>query len=247
MRQQISILLLALGIAAQIAAQEPPAAKPAVKPWSGSIGAGLALTSGNTDTQNYNFSLSTKYDPGTRFIFKADALFLRGSANGETQVDRATAAARGEYTVSDRTFTFAEISYLRDPFKDVNYLVAPVAGAGYRVIRSDTRNLTIDGAAGMQVESNELRGRSSGAALKAGEDFDWAISPTSKFTQKLSGLWKASDFGDALYHFDAGLGTSVMKKLELKIAYVYDYKSRPPSPGIKKADSALFAALLFKF
>jgi putative salt-induced outer membrane protein len=243
MRKAVLTLILALGIATRITAQEAPV----VKPWTGSIGAGLALTSGNTDTQNYNFSLSTKYDPKSRFIFKADALFLRGSANGDTQVDRATAAARGEYTLSDRTFTFAEISYLRDPFRDVNYLVAPVVGAGYRVIRSDRRNLTIDGAAGMQVESNELRGRSSGAALKAGEDFDWAFSPTSKFTQKLTGLWKASDFGDALYHFDVGLGTSVMTKLELKVAYAYDYKSRPGSPSIKKGDSALFTALLFKF
>jgi putative salt-induced outer membrane protein YdiY len=243
MSRRVVILVFVLSIAVRVMAQDTAPAKP----WTGSIGAGLALTSGNTDTQNYNFALSTKYDPKTRFIFKADALVLRGSANGDTQVDRATAAVRGEYTLSDRTFAFAEVSYLRDPFKDVNYLVAPVVGAGYRIIRSDTRNLTIDGAAGMQVESNDLRGRSSGAALKAGEDFDWALSKTSKITQKLTGLWKASDFGDAFYHFDAGLGTSVMRRIELKVTYAYDYKSRTPSPSIKKGDSALFAALLFKF
>src|SRR5690349_7440133 len=39
--------------------------------------------------------------------------------------------------------------------------------------------------------------------------FDWTISPVSKFTQKLSGLWKTDDFGDALYHFDAGISTTV--------------------------------------
>jgi putative salt-induced outer membrane protein YdiY len=217
-----------------------------VKAWTSSIGGGLALTSGNTDTQNYNFSLATKYDPKTRFVFKADALLLRGSANGETQVDRATAAARGEYSLSDRTFAFGEVSYLRDPFKDINYLVAPVAGAGYRIIRGDTRNLTVDAAAGMQLEDNELLGRESGGALKAGEDFDWALSPNSKVTQKFSALWKTSDFADALYHFDVGLTASVMTRIDLKVAYAYDHKSRP-APTVKKGDSALFAALLFKF
>lgn len=243
MRKQLLIWLAALAVAIPSTAQD---AAPS-KPWESSVGAGLALTSGNTDTQNYNFSLSTKYDPKTRFIFKADALLLRGSANGETQVDRAAAAARGEIALSARTFTFAEVSYLRDPFKEINYLVAPVAGAGYRVIRSDTRNLTVDVAGGMQVEDNEALGRRSSGALKAGEDFDWALSATSKLTQKFTALWRTDDFGDALYHFDAGLATSVLTRIELKVAYAYDYKTRPPSPEIEKGDSALFAALLYKF
>jgi len=243
MSKHVLILAGALCVATYAGAQDTSASKP----WTSSIGAGLALTKGNTDTQNYNVSFSTKYDPKKRLVFKADALLLRGVSNGETQVDRATAATRVEYALSDRTFTFAEVSYLRDPFKDIDYLLAPVAGAGYHIIKSDKRNLTIDGAAGAVVESNEVLGRSSGGALKAGEDFDWALSATSKFTQKFTALWKTSDFDDALYHFDAGVAASVMTRLELKVAYAYDYKNRPASATVKKGDSALFAALLFKF
>jgi len=100
---------------------------------------------------------------------------------------------------------------------------------------------------GVQTESNALLGRSSSGAVKGGENFDWALSPTSKITQKLTGIWKTNDFGDALYHFDAGLTTTVATRLELKVAYNYDYKSKPPLPTIEKGDSALFAAVLFKF
>jgi putative salt-induced outer membrane protein YdiY len=223
------------------------AADPPPKPWVSSIGAGLALTSGNTDTKNYNLSFSTKYDPKTRYVFKADALYLRGESNGATQVDKAAADVRGEYSISDRTFAFAEMTYLRDPFKDVNYFIAPLAGAGYRIIKSDTRNLTVDGALGAEMESNGGGGKSSGGAAKAGENFDWALSPTSKLTQKLTAIWKTSDFGDAFYHFDAGLTTTVATRAELKLAYVYDYKTKPTAAGVKKGDSAIFAALLFKF
>jgi putative salt-induced outer membrane protein len=243
MGKQLWGFLCACLVATGVVAQDPSPAKP----WTSSIGAGLAVTSGNTDTQNYNFSLSTKYDPKTRIVFKADALMLRGSSNGETQVDRSTANARGEYNLSERTFTFAEVSYLRDPFKEIDYLVAPLAGAGYRLIRSDVRNLTIDAAAGMQIESNGILGQSSSGAVKAGEDFEWALSPTSKLTQKLTGLWRTDDFSDALYHFDVGLATTVMTRLELKLAYAYDHQSQPPLPEIEKGDSALFAALLVKF
>jgi putative salt-induced outer membrane protein YdiY len=233
-----------LFVTSSVFAADPP--KPPPKPWVSSFGAGVAVTSGNTDTKNVNLAFATKYDPKTRFVFKADALYLRGDANGVKQVDKSTADARGEYSLSDRTFAFGELNYLRDPFKGVGYFVAPLAGGGYRLIKSDARNLSIDGAAGVEVESVRGVGRTSSGALKAGQNFDWTLSPVSKFTQKLTGIWKTKDFGDALYHFDAGLTTTVATRVELKIAYVYDYKTRP-SLGAKKGDSALFAALLFKF
>jgi putative salt-induced outer membrane protein len=224
------------------AADPPPA-----KPWSGSVGAGLAVTSGNSDTKNLNLAFTSVYDPKTRMVFKADALYLRGESGGVKQVDKASASAREEYNVSPRTFAFAEVSYLRDPFKDIDYLVAPVAGAGYRVIQTATRNLTVDGALGFIVESNASVGRSTSGAIKSGENYDQALSPTSKITQKLTGLWKTSDFADSLYHFDAGLTTTITTRLELKIAYGYDYKNKPPNPSVKKGDSALFATVLFKY
>jgi hypothetical protein len=30
-----------------------------------------------------------------------------------------------------------------------------------------------------------------------------------------------------------------MTRIELKVAYTYDYKTRPPSPEVEKGDSAL--------
>lgn len=97
------------------------------------------------------------------------------------------------------------------------------------------------------IESNTVAGRSSSGVIKSGENFDWAISPTSKFTQQLTGLWKTNDFADALYHFDAGVAATVATRMELKVAYAYDYENRPVPTNLKKGDSALFAALLFKY
>jgi len=239
-----TLLTLVSTLCAAAALAADPAPPP--PPWATSIGLGLAFTSGNSDTRNYNLAFATKYDPKTKLVFKADALYLRGSANGVTQTDKASADAREEYALSERTFAFAEVSYLRDPFKDIRYFIAPLAGGGYRILHGDTRNLTVDGAAGAAIESNGT-GRSNGGALKAGENFDWALSKTSKLTQKLTGIWKTSDFADALYHFDAGLATQVAAHAELTLSYVYDYKNKPASATVKKGDSALFAALLFKF
>lgn len=241
--------LLAFGCFALVAlpalAQTAPATP--VDPWSSSIGAGLAITSGNSDTSNINVSGNTLWDPKTDRTFKADALYLRGESNGEKQVDKATAGARYDRMFSPRAFWFGEAQFLRDPFKAINYLVSPLVGAGLRLVKTDTRTLSVDGAVGAIVEDNDILGRDTSGALKAGETFEWTISPVSKVAQKLTGLWKADDFSDALYHFDAGLTTTVAARMELKVSYVYDYRNEVPDPDIEKGDSALFAALLFKF
>jgi putative salt-induced outer membrane protein YdiY len=235
-------MVITMVTAGTLFAQDPPP-----KPWTSSLGAGLAVTSGNSETQNVNFAYSTVYDPKTIRIFKANALYLLGESDGEKQVDKTTANARYERTISDRTFWFGELSYLRDPFKAINYLISPIVGAGYYLVKTDTRTLSVDGGVGAAIENNRQTGDSNSAAIQAGESFDWAISPTSKFTQRLNGLWKTEDFDDALYHFDAGLATTIATRTELKLSYVVDYKNKPPLPEIEKTDTALFATVLFKF
>ena len=237
------LIALAAIAAGSLFAQEPPA----TKPWTSSAGAGLAITSGNTDTQSLNLSFGTVYDPKTGRLFTADALYLRGSANGEKQVDKATALGRYERALSERLFWFGEISYLRDPFKAIDSLISPIAGAGYQIIKTEARILSVDGGVGATMENSSSGGSETSGAIKAGESFEWKLSPTSKITQRLNGLWKTDDFDDALYHFDAGIATTITTRAELKLSYLYDYKNKPAAVGIEKGDSALFAAILFKF
>lgn len=239
--RRIVVCLTTLIVTSVALAQDAPPASP----WASSLGAGLAVTSGNSDTQNLNFAFSTLWDPKTNRLFKAEALYLRGEADNETLLDKSSALARYERS-RDRAFWFGEVSYLGDQLKGIDYLLSPIVGAGYHVIRTDTRKLSVDGGAGASFEQSDNLGRDVSPAVKAGESFEWALSPTSRITQRLTGLWKTDDFDDALYHFDAGLASTIATALELKLSYVYDYKNLPP-PDVEKGDSALIATILYKF
>lgn len=245
MRFRAAFALLALMPVASLAAQEPPA--PPANPWASSLGAGLAMTSGNSDTQSLNLSFNTLWDPKTDRTFKADALYLRGETNDEKNVDKFSAGARYDRNRSERMFLFTEASALRDPFKNIDYFVAPLVGAGWFAIKDDRHVLKLDGAAGAVLEKNSLLGTDTSAAIKAGQSYDLKLYATSAFTQQLTGIWKADDFDDASYHFAAGLTSALTSRSELKVSYVYDYRNRVSDPSIEKGDSALFAALLFKF
>lgn len=221
----------------------PPPPEPA---WKGSLGAGLSSSSGNTSTRSYNISFGAAHDPKTENVFKADGIYLRQETDGETTTDKIAAGLRDEYKLGSRAFAFGELRYLRDPFKGVRYVVSPVAGLGYKLVDQPRATLSVDGGVGAQFEGLEgLEGTTSGA-VQAGQALSAKLSSSTTLTQRATALWKMDDFGDALYRVEGALLVSLAKRLELKLADYFDYKTRPPSPGLKKNDNSVVLAVVYK-
>ena len=239
--RSLPLAALLLGALSATAADEP---KPG---WHGSFGAGLSMSSGNSDAKSYNVGLDLKYDPKTRNVLKLSALYLRSDANGEVTADKTNALLRDEYSFSDRFFVYAEVAYLRDVPAQVESLWSPNAGAGYRFVKTETVTLEASAGFGGAFEKYEGKDSTSSGAYRAAEAFSWKVSPAVTLTQKASGLWKSNDTADAYYHFDVGLTTSISKLLELKLAWLLDNKTRPASPTLEKTDTSFIAALVAKF
>ncbi len=245
MKKQLQLILpLAALLAATLSASAADEPKPG---WHGSFGAGLSMSSGNSDATNYNVGFDLKYDPKTKNVLKFGGLYLRSDADGETTSDKLTAFARDEYSFTDRFFVYGEVAYLSDAIAQVDYIVSPNVGAGYKFVKTDAVTLEASAGFGGAFEKFEGQDATSSGAYRAGESFSWKISPTVAFTQKASGLWKSNDTGDAYYHFDVGFTTSISKILELKLAYLLDHKTRPAVPTLEKTDTAFIAAIVAKF
>jgi putative salt-induced outer membrane protein YdiY len=223
--------------------EEPPAGKT----WSGNFGAGLSMTRGNSDTKNVNLSaeLAQRFSP--RNVGKYDAFYLRGDKNGELTVDRMTFGARDEYTVSPLTYAFADGHFLRDHFKQIDYLVTPTLGVGHHLIREATLDVAVEGGAGVVVEKDAGLARDTSGALQTKQLLTWKFSPTATLGESVAGLWKTKSLGDALYHLEASLASNLTARSQLKVSVLDDYKTRPPAPGIKKNDVSLIAAIVMKF
>ena len=113
---------------AATAAAQAPAAAPPPPGWTGSIGGGLAITSGNSDTSTTNVGYDVLRDHGTNVIFKSAGLLLKGSNNGVSNVDRSQADARLGYALSPRLSAFGQTTFARDNFKAIDYILAPFGG-----------------------------------------------------------------------------------------------------------------------
>jgi hypothetical protein len=97
----VAAVLVGLFLPARVLAQQPCPCPPTPDPgvWIGSVGAGLALTSGNSDTMNVNVAFDVTRDPKTRNVMKATGLFLRGEREGDLITNRLSFAFRDQYAI----------------------------------------------------------------------------------------------------------------------------------------------------
>ena len=217
------------------------------KGWSGNIGAGLAITSGNTDTKTFNLAGAAASDAKERNVIKIDGAYLKSSTSGDETVDRKALGVRDEYGLGKRSYAFGEIRYLGDQFKDIKYLISPLVGLGYKLVDEKTVGLSVDAAVGGAFETPETGDSTNSGAYHVGETFGWKLTPTATFSQSATGLWKTRDSSDSLYRVEASLSASVSSRFELKVSFADEYKNKPASVTIKKNDTALLANVVYKF
>ena len=204
----------------------PCAATPDQGKWIGTAGAGLALTSGNSDTLNLNLSVDATYDPKTRNVIKATGLYIRGDQNNVVVVNRLSLGFRDQHTISGRAFAFGQLDYLRDTFKAIDDLVAPTAGVGYKVIDTMPTTFAVDGGLGIVWEKNPGVDVDTDVAVTAAERLQHVLTPTSNVHHAATALWKANDVNDGLYTFSLGAGAKLSGRLQLSVDLLDTLKNR---------------------
>lgn len=232
-------------------AQQPPAQPPAPPPppkpraLSGSLSAGISVTAGNRNTSNFNASFDLVHDPKTRNVFKTDALYLRGKSEKNVTGDQLRFGFYDEYRFNTRFFVFGQGRYLRDRFKEIDYLVAPATGMGYKVL--DTRDASIGFAAGLGGVFEKDRGKPTAASgsLNIDQKLSYKFSQTATFTQAIAAIWKTTDFSDSLYTLRGTVAASLTQRAQLKLEVLDTLKNRVPA-GTKKNDVALITGLVYK-
>ena len=89
----------------------------------------------------------------------------------------------------------------------------------------------------------KARPKSSPATRRPG--WKTSISNTATITQSIVSLWKTNDWSDSLHNFTVGVAASVTTHTELKFEFLDSFKNRP-LPGLKKNDTALITAFVWK-
>jgi len=213
----------------------------------GSAGFGLSLTDGNSDTLNINATIDSTYDPKTHNAMRWNALYLRGKQNGELAVNRLSAMFRDEYTVNGRVFVFAQLDSLHDTFKGIDYLIAPAAGVGYKLIATKPTTFNVDtGVGGIVERDTGFPAIGTGSVTFSGK-LVHQLSDTTTVKAGAAGLLKMSEFADGLYTFQVGAAAKVNSRLQLSVDLLDTLKNHPIDGLTHKHDVALVTSIVAKY
>ncbi len=235
----LAVLCAAVPVFAQAQADPP-------KIWTVTASAGLALTSGNSNTSTINVAYDIVYDRQSRNVVKSDGLFLRGKSEGTLSANRIGVNIRDEYRLTPRVYIFGQNQYLNDEFKDIDFLLAPTFGAGYKLFDTMATQMSVDASAGGVWEKNPGFDVISSGAVAVSEKLMQTLTASTTFTQTFAGLWKTNDFEDALFTFGVSLAASMSTRTQLKLEVLDTFKRKPPLPTIQKNDVAILMAIVYK-
>lgn len=210
------------------------------------VSGGLALTAGNRDTSTLNLGYEFLYDPQVRNRIKSDALYLHGRTDGQPSADRLSFNARDEYKLKEGAFVFGQLQFVRDRFKQINYIWAPTGGLGYRLVETPRTMLSVDTGLGAVWEKNPGVPVKKSVAITVGEKITHRLSQTATLTQSLSALYKTNNFSDSLYVFGTSVASSMTTRTQLKVEVIDTYKNRVIFPAVVNNDVALVVALVYK-
>ena len=244
LRLALFVLAPAVLPAGMIAAQEKVSERPT---WVGSFGAGLAITSGNTNTSNWNLSFKAKRERPTGLILNADGLVIRGKKNGRPSLDNTVLNSRAELRFADKSYVFGQMAYLRDTFKSIEYFFAPTAGLSYRFYNTADGSFSVNASAGASWESNPGKPVKRKSAVAFGQRFTRALSKTATLTQGFAGNVVANDVGDGLYSTSVGVAASVTNRTQMKVEVLNTYRTTPPLSTIERSDLSTLMSFVFKF
>jgi putative salt-induced outer membrane protein len=240
----LSVFAASVSLSSLAIAQAPGAPTPL---YTGNVGGGLAVTRGNTETNNFNLTAALTRDPKTKNVIKGNAAYLRSSQSAILNLDRTSVNLRDEYGLSLRTFAFGQLDYFRDNFKQIIFFWAPTGGIGYKLINTDATQFIVDGGVGTVFEKNPGIETSKSGSLVAGERFNHRLSQTATFSESLSTIWKMKDFQDSLTNFSFGVTSTLVGNLQLKLEFLDSYKHKSAKPSIKKNDTAFVTSFVLKY
>ncbi len=229
--------------------------------WSGSGEAGLALTSGNTRSQNLNVKLAfKKEDVQWKHNFYVNALRSKGEANGQYDLtaNRFDLGASSGYKFDERSYLVGAARYENDDFSPYSYQWVVSLGYGYTFIKNAQTEFSAEVGPGYRRLDPRAYAVTSGTPpvttiidpqVEGNVVGRGLVSFKHKFNESTSfentTLIEAGSNNTFLQN-NAGLSVSMSEKLALKLGYEIRNNS-DVNPGKKKTDQLVTTNLVFKF
>lgn len=153
--------------------------------WRGEAGMGLLTTTGNSESESFNgrFLLDWTTEKWKN-SFTASGI-NSGDEDGRT-AERYTVGDKVDYDFTPNDYVFGAVDWEKDRFGGFRERTAETVGYGRHILRGPIHVLDAEiGAGARQTEEQDTGERENEAIGRLGGKYEWKLSETSTFGQKL--------------------------------------------------------------
>lgn len=221
---------------------------------------GYISTSGNTDTETFNIDANVKKNWGPH-IAELSFLMQYGTKNDIEDKNKLLTELEYDYEFTKRFSFNYLVGYKDDKFSGFDYQFYTGPGAKYKLIKTSSQNLSLDGnilyssdkiedtytdgsgnivsyplPAGSISQNNGYTDSYASYRLKA--VYAWQILKNLKFNQKLSYRSEFSDSKNYFAYSKTALSSKISDIFSAGISYQFDYTNLPAT-GKTSSDKTL--------
>lgn len=217
---------------------------------NGEVELGVLVSTGNTEETNVDGNLLLEHEtPDWRNSGDFSSHYTE--ADDETTAEEYEAALETNYKYDEHQYWYLRGAWEDDRFSGYKFQSTVTTGYGNRVWRSSGRSF-LDLSAGLGYRYNELEtvnaqgdDTDEEAIARLAARFDYALSETSLFRQKLSteiGL----DENNTESESETSLQSNILGSLDMKVAFLVEHESDPPA-GAESTDTETSLSLVYSF
>jgi Protein of unknown function, DUF481 len=220
--------------------------------WESVLAVGATVARGNSENFLATVSINTKRKwPRNEALLGITAGYGETTAlpsDDTTKTDQnARGFAQGNHLFTDRFYGGLRQDALYDEIAGINYRFTTSPLAGYYLLKKP--NLTLAPEAGPSFVAEQLQGEASRRywGFRAGDRFEYKFSGNrARIWQTASWVSQFDDVNNWVLTFQAGIGASITKTVELRLV-ADDQYGNEPAPGRKNNDFKLTAQIGYKF
>ena len=208
--------------------------------WTGSLVAGAIITSGNSESQNYNVSFdAVRRADDDRLTFGAGYFFGRQTDQDtgieSTSVDNWFLSGKYDYFFDEKWYAYANARVERDRIAALDLRFTPGVGIGYQWVETPDFNFNTEAGLTWVYEDYETGDSEDHFAARFAYHVDKKINDKVKVFHNLEFLPSIEDLDDFNVNSDVGLRATLTENMfgEAKVEWKYDSS---PAPGAEKND-----------
>lgn len=212
------------------------------KAWGGSVEAGLAYGTGNSEKQDTNAALKLDYRLG-QWLHEFSGKAINSKSDGTRSAEEYRAGWKTSYDLTDVDYVFANADYVNNRFAGYTYRITEAVGYGRKLLDDDTFKLSTE--IGIGYRQNKLLNgtHEDGFLVRPGLDFEWKISDTATFSESLD---IAIGADATITNSETAMKVQVLKNIYMKAGFSLEHISDVPA-GRENTDTLSTLNLVYDF